>query len=285
MYSSFDAHKIRDHPNCGVPDFKNEIILTEAKSQPMQSQAESDEDDDFQSSPVLDAPECVPLESLTDTGELQAQLRNNLASMFLKMHSVLHVSETAIQHIVENLARILSLSKPLVRDSVIRVFQEHGQSISNAVFKESVEAVMLSNVFVSATTKGAELSTAKRRKTYVQTNYLLVNARAVYYRFQWTQSSVCSNATNDTMFNNTDVFEKIQETKPSSHGMYMTHEDGTYFKENDTGREIHKLCAVNWLLANVPSMYRSSLHVIQLALLCKVPNVQRYRHQSVLEPS
>ncbi len=174
MYSSFDAHKSRDHPNCGVPDFKNEIILTETKSQPMQSQAESDEDDHFQSSPVLDAPECVPLESVTDTGELQAQLRNNLASMFLKMHSVLHVSETAIQHIVENLAQILSLSKPLVRDSVIRVFQEHGQSISNAVFKESVEAVMQSSVFVSATTKGAELSTAKRRKTFVQTNYLLV---------------------------------------------------------------------------------------------------------------
>ncbi len=89
----------------------------------------------------------------------------------------------------------------------------------------------------------------------------------------------------------------------------MTHEDGTYFKENElqsvgegltlslilyvddtelanplgTARKIHKLCAVNWLLASVPSMYRSSLHVIQLALLCKVPNVQGYRYQSVLE--
>lgn len=32
-------------------------------------------------------------------------------------------------------------------------------------------------------------------------------------------------------------------------------------------RKIHKLCGVYWLLANVPSKYRSALHVIQLALL------------------
>lgn len=49
-------------------------------------------------------------------------------------------------------------------------------------------------------------------------------------------------------------------------------------------RKIHKLCAVYWLLANVPSKYRSTLHVIQLALLCKVPDLQKCGYQSVLEP-
>lgn len=33
------------------------------------------------------------------------------------------------------------------------------------------------------------------------------------------------------MFTNTDLNEKIQ-ANPSSPGMYMSHEDGTYFKEN-----------------------------------------------------
>ena len=113
-----------------------------------------------------------------------------------------------------------------------------------------------------------------------------------------------------TMFNNTDILDKIQENKPSPPEMYMTHEDGTYFKENvllskggelklslilyvddielanplGTTRKVHKLCAVYWLLANVPSKYRSSLHVIQLALLCKVPDLQRCGYQSVLSP-
>lgn len=51
-----------------------------------------------------------------------------------------------------------------------------------------------------------------------------------------------------------------------------------------TSRKIHKLSAVYWLLANIPSMYRSSLHVIQLALLCKVTDVQSCGYESVLSP-
>lgn len=34
-----------------------------------------------------------------------------------------------------------------------------------------------------------------------------------------------------TMFKNTDLLDKIQEAKPSPPGMYMSHEDGTYFNE------------------------------------------------------
>lgn len=83
------------------------------------------------------------------------------------MHSVLHVSEMAIQDIVENLVQRFSLSKLLVKDSVIGVSQEHDQSISDALLHESVEAIVKSHVFVSASSEGAELSTAKRRKTFV----------------------------------------------------------------------------------------------------------------------
>ena len=84
------------------------------------------------------------------------------------MHSVLRVSESATQDIVKNLAEIFSLSKPLVRDSVIRVFQEHDQAISDSLLRELVEVLMKTNVFVSATSDGAELSPAKRRKTFVR---------------------------------------------------------------------------------------------------------------------
>lgn len=34
------------------------------------------------------------------------------------------------------------------------------------------------------------------------------------------------------MFKNTDLLDKIEEAKPSPPGMYMSHEDGTYFKDN-----------------------------------------------------
>lgn len=90
----------------------------------------------------------------------------------------------------------------------------------------------------------------------------------------------------------------------------MCHQDGSYFKENGllsssgelklslllyiddievanplgTSRKIHKLCSVYWVLADLPSKYRSALHVIQLAVLCKVPDLQRCGYDRVLGP-
>lgn len=111
-------------------------------------------------------------------------------------------------------------------------------------------------------------------------------------------SRVCSKST--------DIRDKIKKAKQSP----PSYTDGTYFKENQflsatgelrlslilyvddiklanplgTARKIHKLSAVYWLLANLPSQYKSSLHVIQLALLCKVSDLQKHGYESVLSP-
>jgi len=95
VYSFFNAHKNRNHPDGVVSDFKDKIILTGTDSSSMQSQVESNEPCSFQYSFELETTDYNPLESRYDTDELQAQWRNNLASLFLKMHSVLHVSEMA----------------------------------------------------------------------------------------------------------------------------------------------------------------------------------------------
>lgn len=84
VYSSFNAHKSRNHPHCDVSDFKHEMFLTEIDREQMQ--VESDDGGPSQNSPELALrAECHHPESRDDTGELQAQLRNNLASLFLKM--------------------------------------------------------------------------------------------------------------------------------------------------------------------------------------------------------
>lgn len=101
----------------------------------MQSQVESNEPDSSQDSLELQTTDFNLFESRYDTDKLQAQLRNNLA-LFLKMHSVLHVSDMAIQDIVESLVQIFSLSKPLVRDSIIMVLREHDQTLSELLLNE-----------------------------------------------------------------------------------------------------------------------------------------------------
>lgn len=112
------------------------------------------------------------------------------------------------------------------------------------------------------------------------------------------------------MFKHTDILDKIQETKMSQEGHFMSHQDGSYYKENElfsssddlklplllyiddleianplgTSWKIHNLCSVYWVFADLPSKYRSSLHVLQLAALCKVSDVRRFGYERLFGP-
>ena len=57
-------------------------------------------------------------EELRDSFEPKNQLKLNLASLFLKMQAILHVSNMATQEIVDNLNHIFSLSQPLIKGAV-----------------------------------------------------------------------------------------------------------------------------------------------------------------------
>lgn len=107
----------------------------------------------------------------------------------------------------------------------MKVLGEHGQSIDDALNK-FVEAVM-----ESTTARGAELSTTKRRKTFVKSNYPLVmpeeyDVDSAGHKAMFVPVLKMIQA----MFKNTDLLDQIEEAKPSPPGMYMSHEDGTYFK-------------------------------------------------------
>lgn len=126
---------------CEISYFKNQFVLIESDIQPMQAEVEGDEAGPSHITFELSAPEFNALDSKCKSDELHAPLRNNIATLFPKMHSVLHVSESAIQDIVESLSQIFSLSKPLLRDSIVGVLQDHGESISDACLNDLVEAV------------------------------------------------------------------------------------------------------------------------------------------------
>lgn len=102
------------------------------------------------------------------------------------------------------------------------------------------------------------------------------------------------------LLNRGDVFDKVlaelnKETQP---GRYNSSSEGLYFKENPllsredlsislalyiddfeicnplgTSRKKHKLCAVHWVIANLPVKYRSTLSNIYLAILCRSVDV------------
>lgn len=72
-----------------------------------------------------------------------------------------------------------SLSKPIVKETLTETLQKNNLAVSSSVLDELTEAVMDCNVVVKATSKGSDLSTAKRRKVFVEKNYPLV--KPVHY--------------------------------------------------------------------------------------------------------
>lgn len=168
---------------------------------------------------------------------------------------------------------------------------------------------MDSNVVFSATSKGAELSSFKRRKTFIEHNYPLV--MPVEYQLEPPGHTIMYVPILEMiheLFKNTDILSKIREpnTEP---GHYVPYCDGSHFHENEllstedlnlsiqlyideleianplgTSRKVYKLCAVYWVLANLSPTYRSAMHMIQLAVLDKVTDLQKYEYAAVLAP-
>lgn len=66
------------------------------------------------------------------------------------------------------------MSQPLIRDTVKETLQRHHVSITEATLYDLVNEVMHTNIFVCATTKGEEMSSTKRRKTFIEKNFPVV---------------------------------------------------------------------------------------------------------------
>lgn len=307
-YSAFNAHKSRKHS--GDSGFGECVVLAYNDSAPELVAAESLREPAETHSPgSADTFDLDEINSQCDPDMLKAQLNHNLASLFLKMQSILHVSEMASQEIVEHLTQIFFLSQPILKHDIREVLESHDITVSEAILNEVVSTVMDCNVIVSATAKGKPLSSTKRRKTFIENNYPVV--KPVQYLLQPGHTAVHVPILKmiQKIFSHTDILDKIKETKVAQNGVYVSHQDGLYFKENTflssdefkitlilyiddleianplgTSRKIHKICSVYWMLADLPSKYRSALHVIQLAALCKVADIQTFGYEKALGP-
>lgn len=63
---------------------------------------------------------------------------------------------------MEHLTQIFSLSQPILKHDIREVLQSHDITVSETLLNEVVSTVMDSNVIVSATAKGKQLSSTKR---------------------------------------------------------------------------------------------------------------------------
>lgn len=282
--------------------FKSEIVsgtVTNEKAQ--DEQFPQNETDD------LEDRECSSNEELHD---LEKQLEHNLAALFLKMQTILHIPQSSVQEVVQQLLQICELSQPLLHNSVKDILKQH-TDVDDSTVRQLVRAVSESNIIAKLCGNNGSLSTTKRRTAYVSKNFAVV--MPVEYIIDRKKKSsavyVPMHAMLQKLLNRDDILDRALPVEKHVPHEYSTYRDGLYGKENDLlkgdefkiaiglytddfqvsnplgiSKRKHKMYAVYWVVANLPSNYRSTLHSIQLALLCKATDVKEYGYAKILHP-
>ncbi|KAL2080249.1 hypothetical protein ACEWY4_024042 [Coilia grayii] len=304
VYSTFNAHKSRMHSGCTTP-FKTEVrsVTSQTEDQHSEEGAETSTQDDTL---------CEVEDSADNITDLESQLERNLASLFLEMQTILHVPEYAVQEVTQRLNQINLLSQPVLQTAVQKIISQHCVNVDvNYVVSEIMNAVLQNNILFKHTDKDGSLSTASKRASYITQEFPVV--MPVEYPLDKNGNSVVYVPILkmlQALLSHKDILEKALHTEAlHTENGYHSFRDGTSFKGNallnvdefrivlglyidefevanplGTSKKKHKLCAIYWVLANLDSKYRSTLHTIQLAVLCKDSSVQKHGYQEVLRP-
>ena len=99
-------------------------------------------------------------------------LQHKLASLFLCMQTVLHVSRGSTQKIVEDLHNILSYSNIHTLSSVKDILSKHNIEVNDSVLQEISNALVQTNPLLLTTSDRGLLSTDYRRNSYFKEHVL-----------------------------------------------------------------------------------------------------------------
>ncbi|KAL1273015.1 hypothetical protein QQF64_028877 [Cirrhinus molitorella] len=258
----------------------------------------------------LDQDDVTEKASETESQDLAQQLEHNLAALFLKMQAILHIPESSVQEVIQQICQIVQMSQPLLHKNVEAVLQKHFGHIGESVVKEVVETVAESNILSKSCGKNGCLATSKRRATYVKCNFpLVMPIEYVVEKGMKTVAYVPLLQMLQKLLNKKEILEKVTSLQEHIPHEYRTCQDGSSFRENSllncgeftialglyiddfevanplgTSKGKHKMCAVYWIIANLPAKFRSALNTVQLALLCNTETVKECGYDKILYP-
>ena len=298
--STFTAHRSRHHQASTFNHFKPELIL----HCPSQDSV-NDEEDNFD----LESPDVSVTEP--DSQPTQKSVERRIASLFLRLQAVLHVSKSAIQELVDDLFDIGERAGQITRESIENVLKEHNYS-SEECLTSLTEAFQSANPLNLLSREGS-LGTDYKRQSYYKKNFSVIEHVEYLLNRQEKSHTVVYIPILKLLSNllkREEVLQALAKNKPvEQSGHYKSFLDGDFYKSNGilsgqelsvaitlyiddfeicnplgTSKKKHKVCGVYWAIGNLPSRYKSALSSIYLALLCKVEHVRIYGYDSVLKP-
>lgn len=108
-------------------------------------------------------------------------LEHKLASLFLSMQTVLHVSRSARQKIVEHLHNLLSFSNIQTFSSVKEILSKHKIAANDCVLQEISHAIAVTNPLVLTLSEKGSLSADHRRNIYFKEHFPVIEPTEYLY--------------------------------------------------------------------------------------------------------
>lgn len=312
VYGTFASHKTRKHTPHLYSDFKEEVITHIDQDEMATEQnpiAINDDDDDDDEPDVLQ-------ESVETAAGVLNTIVKKVGSLLLKLESIYNVSSQCIDELVEELSFISSVASiPVIRNIVAVNFKRLGCTAEDKVIAELAEELCNGNPVSAAFGEDSPFRTAFKRKAYFKENFMIVEPVEYILGSSDNRSFqyIPILQSLQQVFGNRDIVEKafseIHHSQGQSSNIYKTYNNGKHYRENcfysdndlrislilyvddfevcnplGTSRKKHKITAVYFVLANLPTELRSSLTSIYLAVLSKAVDVKKFGYEKVLEP-
>lgn len=303
VYGTFLVHKNRKHTPHTISDFKG-AVLEKQNEEPTPELEAAHEN--------VDTGEGTSLAPHSLEKDDRHLLVDHIASFLLKLESIHNVSKRCIDELVDELQFVSSASMPIIRGIVESHLKKNNCTIDNTIVTSLVEELNNTSPISTAFDKAGPLSSAfKRRQYFLQrfnvvepVEYILDPNEKRSFQYVPILQSLKQILSHD------DIREKFltEDGCASTSTQFRSFHDGAIYKASDfyseerrisiflysddfevcnplgTSRKKHKITSVYWILADIPSCYRSTLTSVYLALLCKADDIKRFGYSEVLKP-
>lgn len=315
IYTTFRSHKSRKHGTWTLKDFKAGVVKVAKTSDQLSEELEDQSFEELVTDLAEPGSSQGVVESDIGNENLQDTIIQKLSSVLLKLEIYSHVPSSAIDELLAELHFLFaSAVLPISNSTAGDLFKKHDLHIDQSIINELSIAISTQNPLLKAIATDGQLATAYKRNQYYKEHFKVVEP--VEYvldgRSKKTFQYIPLLQSLQQLLSSKNVVEKIVDAHASctvDPQQYLSVKDGAHFKNNSffacedlriyislyiddfelcnplgTSRKKHKLCAVYWILGNLPPGNSSALSSIYLALLCKSVHVKEFGYAKIFEP-